>query len=64
MSGVQQRSSCGPSGGFGGPVGEGAGAGAGGVANPSLVPREVKLSKPSTFAGKKAEVDNFIFEMR
>ncbi len=28
------------------------------------MPREVKLSKPSTFSGKKVEVDNFIFEMR
>ncbi len=24
----------------------------------------MKLSKPSTFSGKKVEVDNFIFEMR
>ena len=31
---------------------------------PTLVPREVKLSKPSSFSGKKVEVDNFIFEMR
>lgn len=28
------------------------------------MPREVKLAKPSTFSGKKSEVDNFIFEMR
>ena len=28
------------------------------------MPREVKLSKPSSFSGKKVEVDNFIFEMR
>ncbi len=40
--------------------------GAGGTQHnqPTLVPREVKLSKPSTFSGKKVEVDNFIFEMR
>ena len=24
----------------------------------------MKLSKPSTFSGKKTEVDNFLFEMR
>ena len=35
-----------------------------GVHRPSLVPREVKLAKPTTFSGKKSEVDNFIFEMR
>lgn len=41
------------------------GEGAGGVSHgPSLVPREVKLAKLSTFSGKKSEVDNFIFEMR
>ena len=47
-------------------VGTGIGEGAGGAigSHPSLVPREVKLSKPSTFSGKKTEVDNFIFEMR
>ena len=47
-------------------VGVGLGEGAGGAtgARPSLVPREVKLSKPSTFSGKKTEVDNFLFEMR
>lgn len=28
------------------------------------MPREIKLAKPSTFSGKKTEVDNFIFEMR
>ena len=41
------------------------GEGAGGTSRsqPSLVPREVKLSRPSTFSGKKTEVDNFIFEM-
>ncbi len=44
------------------PVGEGAG----GMSSrgPTLVPRELKLSKPSTFSGKKTEVDNFLFEMR
>lgn len=31
---------------------------------PSLAPREVKLEKPSVFRGRKADVDNFIFEMR
>ncbi len=31
---------------------------------PTLVPRELKLSKPSTFSGKKMEVDNILFEMR
>ena len=47
-------------------VGTGVAEGAGGSSSnrPSLVPREVKLSKPSTFSGKKVEVDNFIFEMR
>ncbi len=46
-------------------VGVGVGEGAGGTSRlqPSLVPREVKLSRPSTFSGKKTEVDNFIFEM-
>lgn len=36
----------------------------GGFSRPTLVPREIKLNKPSTFSGKKAEVDNFLFEMR
>ncbi len=47
-------------------VGVGVGEGAGGTSRlqPSLVPREVKLSRPSTFSGKKTEVDNFIFEMK
>ncbi len=44
------------------PLGEGAGGASG--SRPTLVPRELKLSKPSTFSGKKAEVDNFLFEMR
>ena len=35
-----------------------------GVQRPSLLPREVNLAKPTTFSGKKSEVDNFIFEMR
>ena len=50
----------------GGHGGVNVGEGAGGVSTsrPSLVPREVKLAKPSTFAGRKSEVDNFIFEMR
>ena len=45
----------------GAPVGESSGAQA---RPPTLVPREVKLAKPTTFSGKKSEVDNFIFEMR
>ncbi len=47
-----------------GGVGLGEGAGGATGSRPSLVPREVKLSKPSTFSGKKTEVDNFVFEMR
>ncbi len=46
------------------PVGIAEGAGGATASRPSLVPREVKLSKPSNFSGKKTEVDNFIFEMR
>lgn len=42
-------------------------AGAGPVAEagigPSLVPREVKIEKPSTFSGKHSELSNFLFEM-
>ncbi len=40
------------------------GAGGAGVNQPTLVPREIKLSKPSTFSGRKTEVDNFLFKMR
>lgn len=47
--------------GSGGAVGE---ASTSHPTRPSLVPREVKLAKPTTFSGKKSEVDNFIFEMR
>lgn len=55
------QTSCNPRFGVNGnPIGEGAGA----MGQPSLVPREIKLSRPSTFSGKKTEVDNFIFEMR
>lgn len=43
------------------PVGESSGTQA---RQPTLVPREVKLAKPTTFSGRKSEVDNFIFEMR
>ncbi len=50
--------------GVGGGVGLGEGAGGATGSRPTLVPRELKLSKPSTFSGKKTEVDNFIFEMR
>ena len=49
---------------FGRAVGESAGIAASAVNRPTLVPREVKLAKPTTFSGKKSEVDNFIFEMR
>ncbi len=31
---------------------------------PSLVPREVKVEKPSTFSGKHTDLSNFLFEMR
>ncbi len=41
-----------------GPVGE-----AGGVSSPSLIPREVKVEKPSTFSGRHADLSNFLFEM-
>ncbi len=47
-----------------GGVGLGEGAGGASSSRPTLVPRELKLSKPSTFSGKKTEVDNFLFEMR
>ena len=50
--------------GVSGGVGLGEGAGGATGSRPTLVPRELKLSKPSTFSGKKTEVDNFIFEMR
>ncbi len=39
------------------------GTGGSGASQPTLVPREIKLSKPSTFSGRKTEVDNFLFEM-
>ena len=45
-------------------VGESAGTTASAANRPTLVPREVKLAKPTNFSGKKSEVDNFIFEMR
>jgi hypothetical protein len=38
--------------------------GMGGASHPTLVPREVKLAKPSTFSGNRREVDNFIFEIK
>ena len=47
-----------------GDLGVAEGAGGAGAHQPTLVPREIKLSKPSTFSGRKTEVDNFLFEMR
>lgn len=40
------------------------GEGRGGALTPSLVPKEVKLEKPSVYTGKKSELNNFLFEMR
>lgn len=32
-------------------------------ARPTLVPREVKLSKPGTWNGNKKDLNNFLFEI-
>ncbi len=31
---------------------------------PSLIPKEIKVEKPSTFTGRHADLSNFLFEMK
>jgi hypothetical protein len=42
------------------PVAEGASGGT----YPRLVPKEIRLTPPNVFTGKKSELENFLFEVR